>query len=89
MARVYEVMKSYGGSTIAKYATLTPSSDISKLAKEKSLSYLVVPKPVRGRGSHGVKLNKDEEMPIAHPRYFFDEHLRSLSKNTSEEKRQR
>lgn len=72
-AFVYEMMKSHGGFTIAKSATLTPSSDISKLMKEQSLSYPVISKPVRGRGSHGVKLCKDEEMLKAHARYLFDE----------------
>lgn len=72
-AFVYEMMKSHGGFTIAKSATLTSSDDLPKRIEEQDLDYPVIAKPVRGRGSHGVKLCKDEEMLQAHARHLFDE----------------
>ncbi|KAJ4382236.1 hypothetical protein N0V86_002569 [Didymella sp. IMI 355093] len=72
-ALVYEIMKSHGGFTIAKSTTLTVSDEPSNLMEERYLKYPVVAKPVRGRGSHGVKLCEDEETLRAHAKYLFDE----------------
>lgn len=72
-AFVYKIMKSHGGFTIARSATFTASDDLSKLLKEQNFDYPIVAKPVRGRGSYGVKLCKDEEMLRAHAKFLFDE----------------
>ncbi|KAF3037325.1 hypothetical protein E8E12_003467 [Didymella heteroderae] len=72
-AFVYGIMESHGGFTVAKSATLTTSDDLPKLIEERSLNYPIIAKPIRGRGSHGVKLCKDEGMLQAHARYLFDE----------------
>lgn len=72
-ALVYEILKSHGGFTVAKSTTLTASDDISDLVKQKQLQYPLVGKPVRGRGSHGVKLCRDEETLRAHVGFLFAE----------------
>ncbi|KAL1649031.1 hypothetical protein SLS61_006554 [Didymella pomorum] len=80
LAFVYERMKSRGGFTVAKSATLIPSDDLPEFIKERSFNYPVIVKPVRGCGSHDVKLCKDEEMLQAHANYLFDESRKIIVK---------
>lgn len=72
-ALVNGMMKSRGGLTVATFTTLTASDDISKTLENKNLRFPLVAKPIRGRGSHGVKLCRDEETLQAHVRYLFSE----------------
>lgn len=77
-ALVYEIMKSHGGFTVAKSTTVTASDDLPRLIRDQNLHYPVVAKPVRGRGSHGVKLCKDEEVLQAHASSLFKESLKII-----------
>lgn len=72
-ALVYEIMKSHDRFTLAKSATLTSSDDLCAVLKSQSLHYPLVGKPVRGRGSHGVKLCKDEETLRGHAQSLLNE----------------
>jgi D-alanine-D-alanine ligase-like ATP-grasp enzyme len=72
-AIVYEIMKAHGGFTVANSTTLTATDDLFGVIKSKSLRYPLVAKPVRGRGSHGVKLCRDEKALQAHARFLFEE----------------
>lgn len=72
-AFVYEIMKSHGGFTVATSITLTASDNLSDIIENQNVRYPIVAKPVRGRGSHGVKLCKDEETLEAHARSLLDE----------------
>jgi D-alanine-D-alanine ligase-like ATP-grasp enzyme len=80
-ALVYEIMKTHGGFTVAKSTTLTASDDLPSVIQSQSLQYPLVAKPVRGRGSHGVKLCKDEETLKAHARLLFDESPKIVIEN--------
>lgn len=77
-ALVYEMMKSHGGFTLAKSTMLTASDDLPTIMKNQQLRYPLVGKPIRGRGSHGVKLCADEETLRAHVRFLFDESPRII-----------
>ena len=77
-ALVYTIMKSHGGFTLAKSATITASDAIPAELKNQKLQYPLVVKPIRGRGSHGVKLCRNEEELQAHARSLFDESPRII-----------
>ncbi|KAF2997707.1 hypothetical protein E8E13_006701 [Curvularia kusanoi] len=72
-ALVYEIMKSHDGFTLAASVALAASDDLTTTLRRHSLRYPLIAKPVRGRGSHGVKLCRDEEALQVHARYLFGE----------------
>ncbi|KAJ4993129.1 glutathione synthetase ATP-binding domain-like protein [Stagonosporopsis vannaccii] len=77
-ALVYKIMKSHGGFTLPRSATATASDNLPDVLNSQELQYPLVGKPIRGRGSHGVKLCKDEETLQAHARSLFAESPRII-----------
>ncbi|KAH7088585.1 hypothetical protein FB567DRAFT_591966 [Paraphoma chrysanthemicola] len=72
-AAVYRVLSAEGTFTVAKSVTAKVDEDIMKTIINLSTSFPVVAKPVRGRGSHGVKLCHSEEELRVHATSLFKE----------------
>lgn len=74
-ALVYRLMKLHGGFTLAKSTTLAVDEDenIKQEINSRSLSFPIIAKPVRGRGSHGVKLCYTLDSLEEHIKYLFTE----------------
>ncbi|KAF9697090.1 hypothetical protein EKO04_004944 [Ascochyta lentis] len=67
------MMKSYGRFTVPNSTTLVATDDIPYVLKNRALHYPIMVEPVRGRGSHGVKLYTDEEVFLAHAHFLSKE----------------
>lgn len=72
-ALVYNILKTYGGLTLPISITVDASQDILTLVRDAGLKYPLIGKPVRGRGSYGVKLCHDEHEFERHARGLFNE----------------
>ncbi|KAF2032314.1 hypothetical protein EK21DRAFT_98975 [Setomelanomma holmii] len=71
-AAVYRVLKVHGGFTLATSITASASEDLVAAVRKLDLPYPVIAKPVRGRGSHGVKLCLNDTGLQAHTAYLFN-----------------
>lgn len=58
---VNEMLRRETGIQLPQAATMTNITDLEEIFSSKLRSFPIVAKPVRGRGSHGVKLCKDEK----------------------------
>lgn len=82
-ALVYNIMKAHGNFTLPQSTTIESSSDITSAVRSLGFRFPVVAKPVRGRGSHGVKLCHNEEELEQHanelwresPKIIIEEYL--------------
>ncbi|KAF2182382.1 glutathione synthetase ATP-binding domain-like protein [Zopfia rhizophila CBS 207.26] len=72
-ALVYNIMKSHGNLTLPKSLTVEPSDDVYAVLQKEALQYPLIAKPVRGRGSHGVKLCSNEGELQEHVQSLFTE----------------
>ncbi|POS80615.1 hypothetical protein DHEL01_v200997 [Diaporthe helianthi] len=71
---VNTLLRSTGGFTMPRSWTLPPQTGISPNdAAFTDLPYPIVAKPIRGRGSHGVKVCRSPEELAAHARSLADE----------------
>lgn len=82
-AVVYRIMKENGGISLPTSITVEVSQDCVEIARQRGLEYPVIAKPVRGRGSHGVKLCQDAsdlqkhaaELFAQSPKIIIEEYL--------------
>lgn len=74
-ALVYNIMKSHGKLTLPNSITIQASEDFLTKVQEQGLHYPLIAKPVRGRGSHGVKLCENEN--------DFSQHVKDLFAQSS------
>jgi D-alanine-D-alanine ligase-like ATP-grasp enzyme len=65
-AVVYNIMKNAGNFTLPQSLTICSSEDILQTTAARGLKYPFITKPVRGRGSHGVKLCRNESELLQH-----------------------
>jgi len=72
-ALVYNIMKSHGSITLPNSATIEASQGVLKRVKTTGLRYPLVAKPVRGRGSYGVKLCHTEKDLHGHAKALFEQ----------------
>lgn len=72
-ALVYDIMKAAGDFTLAKSITTNSGQNVVDAINNANIPCPVVAKPVRGRGSHGVKLCQTEKELHAHATSLFNQ----------------
>ncbi|KAF2650452.1 glutathione synthetase ATP-binding domain-like protein [Lophiostoma macrostomum CBS 122681] len=72
-AFVNELLRAHGGFTLPKFTTVTGLRSLQTSIETAQLEFPLIAKPVRGRGSHGVKLCHAAEELNAHARYLLKE----------------
>ncbi|KAF4977355.1 hypothetical protein FZEAL_6127 [Fusarium zealandicum] len=70
---VNELLRKVGGFTMPEAWTIRKSPDIQQDIEDLNLPFPVVAKPIRGRGSHGVRVCYDLQDLTKHARSLFKE----------------
>lgn len=70
---VNDMLRATGRFTLPRAWTLTKSDDVPDRIKSLELPFPIVGKPIRGRGSHGVKVCRNENELLTHAKALFEE----------------
>ncbi|KAK1985939.1 hypothetical protein LZ30DRAFT_746788 [Colletotrichum cereale] len=70
---VNDLLRRTGGFTMPRSWTFNHGPDLAAELRQKALPFPVVAKPIRGRGSHGVRLCRTLEVLTAHVEALFEE----------------
>ncbi|KAM0197075.1 hypothetical protein ACHAPI_005296 [Fusarium lateritium] len=66
-------LRKLGGFTMPRSWTVRESPDNKRMFQEFDLPFPIVAKPIRGRGSHGVRVCRDLQDLTKHAQYLFKE----------------
>ena len=70
---MYDILKAARDFTLTQSTTLSSGDDITRAIEHAHIHYPVVAKPVRGRGSHGVKLCQNQQELRSHVLFLIKE----------------